>query len=77
VIYDQHDHPMWASGTVTGCYVTWQADGNLIVNNCSGAPVWASNTCCHSDYLLTFQADGNLVIYNSANRPVWYSATGH
>jgi hypothetical protein len=38
----------WASNTAghPGAFLVVQSDGNLVVYSTSGAPLWASNTCC-------------------------------
>jgi hypothetical protein len=40
--------PIWATGTSNspGARIVVQNDGNLVIYNAGGAPVWASNTCC-------------------------------
>ncbi|MEV8428857.1 mannose-binding protein [Streptomyces chartreusis] len=54
-----------------------QTDGNLVVYNEHGNPIWASMTF-GSNHRAIFQPDGNLVIHNGEDRPIWASQTwGH
>jgi hypothetical protein len=41
--------PIWSTATFghPGGVIWVQNDGNLVVYDASGSPVWASNTCCH------------------------------
>jgi hypothetical protein len=52
-----------------------QGDGNLVIYDVRGTPLWASNTNGHAGAYVIAQSDGNLVIYDSANRPLWASNT--
>ena len=56
-----------------------QGDGNLVLYDNAGHPLWASNTSGHPDvWDVVMQGDGNLVIYNFQSRPLWASNTaGH
>ncbi|WP_405594804.1 mannose-binding protein [Streptomyces sp. NBC_01092] len=51
-----------------------QTDGNLVVYNEQGKPIWASMTF-GSNHRAIFQQDGNLVIHNAEDRPIWASQT--
>ncbi|MCX4679469.1 mannose-binding protein [Streptomyces sp. NBC_01433] len=51
-----------------------QTDGNLVVLNEQGKPIWASMTF-GDNHRAIFQPDGNLVIHNAADRPIWASRT--
>ncbi|MFJ7071673.1 mannose-binding protein [Streptomyces sp. NPDC098781] len=54
-----------------------QTDGNLVVYNEQGKPIWASMTF-GPNHRAIFQQDGNLVIHNAEDRPIWASQTwGH
>lgn len=60
----------WESGTenaATSCYLTMQADGNLVIYHGNGSPVWASQTVGRGQepYFLVYQPDNNAVIYSS------------
>ncbi|MEU0137658.1 mannose-binding protein [Streptomyces sp. NPDC006296] len=51
-----------------------QADGNLVVLNEEGKPIWAAMTF-GPNHRAIFQPDGNLVIHNGDDRPIWASKT--
>lgn len=51
-----------------------QTDGNLVVLNELGKPIWASMTF-GQNHRAIFQPDGNLVIHNGDDRPIWASKT--
>lgn len=51
-----------------------QTDGNLVVYNEEGKPIWASMTF-GQNHRAIFQQDGNLVIHNAEDRPIWASQT--
>ncbi|MFD6275209.1 mannose-binding protein [Streptomyces sp. NPDC060209] len=51
-----------------------QPDGNLVVLNEEGKPIWASMTF-GENHRAIFQPDGNLVIHNGDDRPIWASKT--
>lgn len=52
-----------------------QPDGNLVLYNSAGAPLWNSGTWGNPGAFLTLQEDGNMVIYPSSGRPLWASMT--
>jgi len=52
----------------------FQSDGNLVVYNEFGQPLWSTNTRFEGKQL-TFQGDGNLVMADGFNRAVWTSNT--
>lgn len=60
------------SGGIRGLYM--QPDGNLVIYNSSGQPVWNSETGGHPGAFLALQPDGNLVIYHNGSA-LWSSAT--
>ncbi|MFF9062392.1 mannose-binding protein [Streptomyces sp. NPDC014882] len=83
--------PVWSTETVYATSVlevnqAWttnrirmvmQTDGNLVVYNERGKPLWASMTF-GENHRAIFQTDGNLVIHNGADRPIWASRShGH
>ncbi|WP_371750043.1 mannose-binding protein [Streptomyces sp. NBC_01283] len=83
--------PNWTSETVSAPSVlevkqAWttnrirmvmQTDGNLVVYNEKGKPLWASMTF-GENHRAIFQQDGNLVIHNGDDRPIWASRShGH
>ncbi|MER6237187.1 mannose-binding protein [Streptomyces clavifer] len=51
-----------------------QTDGNLVLLNEHGKPIWASMTF-GQNHRAIFQHDGNLVIHNGDDRPIWASKT--
>lgn len=75
---DQFDSNLWASNSNTGSgkLASFQSDGNFVVYNTSGLPIWASNTAS-TGHSLSLQADGNLVIYNSTGQSIWASNTNN
>jgi hypothetical protein len=65
------------SVVLSGAWLAFQGDGNLVVYNSSGAPLWASGTAdqdCSAGCEADFQGDGNLVLYNNG-RPYWATGT--
>ncbi|MFE8008181.1 mannose-binding protein [Streptomyces sp. NPDC057418] len=80
--------PVWSTVTVSAPSVlevnqAWttnrirmvmQADGNLVVLNELGKPIWAAMTF-GANHRAIFQPDGNLVIHNGDDRPIWASRT--
>jgi hypothetical protein len=53
----------------------YQGDGNVVLYNASGAPLWASNTAGTSVGEAAMQGDGNFVVYNQSMTPIWASNT--
>ncbi len=54
-----------------------QSDGNLVLYDLNGKPLWASNTsqdCSNKKCLVQFQKDGNLVLYKDG-KAFWASNT--
>lgn len=80
--------PEWGTATVSAPSVlqvnqAWttnrirmvmQPDGNLVVLNEEGKPIWAAMTF-GQNHRAIFQPDGNLVIHNGDDRPIWASRT--
>jgi hypothetical protein len=55
-----------------------QGDGNLVIYNSGGSPIWASNTDGHPGAYSVMQNDGNFVVYNGGGGPLWATNTdGH
>ena len=52
-----------------------QPDGNLVLYEQAGQPVWASGTDGREVSTATMQEDGNLVLYSPTGEPVWASDT--
>jgi hypothetical protein len=57
-----------------GATAVFQEDGNFVVYDSSGSPVWASGTW-HRGAYLAVQDDGNVVIYDRNKNPVWATNT--
>jgi hypothetical protein len=62
-----------------GCVTTakCQGDGNFVIYDCCGTPLWHSNTWTTGDasnYYCIFQGDANLVVYDGST-PKWASGT--
>jgi hypothetical protein len=62
--------------SVNGKYtVTFQNDGNLVMYEQSGSPVWASNTAGSGATRAVMQEDGNFVVYKQDGSPAWATNT--
>jgi lambda family phage minor tail protein L len=48
-----------------------QSDGNFVVYNKTGKPIWATSTNGSGAVRLSMQVDGNLVLYNASNAAVF------
>jgi hypothetical protein len=55
--------------------VVYQHDGNLVLYDHTGAPMWASGTGGESTGMVAMQHDGNLVLYDARGVPRWSSGT--
>jgi hypothetical protein len=53
----------------------YQSDGNLVLYQHGGIPIWASQTHGYSAGYAEMQGDGNFVIYDASTRPIWASGT--
>nr|ADX01383.1 lectin [Bulbophyllum morphologorum] len=66
----------WQSNTTgegSGCYVTFNKQGNLVIHNNKNRVIWSSNSSRkQGNYILILQKDGNLVIYS---KPIWATGT--
>ncbi len=51
----------------------YQYDGNLVLYDTAGVPLWASGTDGTSTGAVAMQTDGNLVMYDAGSGPVWTS----
>jgi hypothetical protein len=67
---------LWASNTAgqPGESCVMQPDGNLVIYDGDGHPLWASNTNTPGSRLV-MQDDANAVIYRPNTTPVWASKT--
>ena len=61
-----------ANGAVT---LRYQSDGNLVLSDLGGTPLWASDTVGSSTGYTELQTDGNFVIYDASGSPIWATAT--
>ncbi|MDZ7744502.1 MAG: hypothetical protein U5K77_01950 [Candidatus Saccharibacteria bacterium] len=52
-----------------------QGDGNLVLYNTSGNPVWHTGTYGNAGAWFAVQHDGNMVVYSEDNVPLWASNT--
>lgn len=55
-------------------YLMFQDDGNLVLSNRNGSPIWTTGTG-NRGARAEFQNDGNLVVYDSYNKAIWISNT--
>jgi Peptidase_C39 like family len=60
--------------TCTGYTLAFQGDGNLVMYNPSGRPIWATGTNGYAQRV-AFQGDGNVVLYDGNNRAIWATNT--
>ncbi|MGW1468186.1 hypothetical protein ACWCPT_28020 [Streptomyces sp. NPDC002308] len=59
-------------------FFAFQGDGNLVLYDTQGTPLWWSGTVGQGGVKAVFQADGNLAVYSQDGRTVWSSHTeGH
>lgn len=62
----------WVTGN--GYKFVFQMDGNLVLYNSLGRPVWATGSEAMNATLFAVQADGNIVLYAS-NKAIWATNT--
>ena len=69
---------LWASGTqgTSQGSAIMQTDGNLVVYDQSGSPVFATNTEGNPGSSLVLENDGNVVIYAPDETVLWETNTG-
>ena len=77
VLYD-NGSPVWAINCWPQCsdigapgVAVMQGDGNFVVYNSGGGPVWWSGTDGNPGAYLAIQDDGNLVVYSSGGTVLW------
>lgn len=85
VIYQRYkpfgEKAIWHSNTYgkPAWRTCMQEDGNFVVYEAEGKPVWASNVYGegprYEGCSLVMQDDGNLVVYNKDNQAIWASGT--
>ncbi|AFY36818.1 Curculin domain protein (mannose-binding) lectin [[Leptolyngbya] sp. PCC 7376] len=63
--------------TCGGYRLTFQIDGNFVLYNSTGRPIWSSNTWTPRDPsdLLTIKPNGNIII-SRRGQPLWSTQTG-
>lgn len=79
LIYDENHQVMWSSGTAGSGGVTllMQWDGNLVLLDSSGKPVWSvEKSAGNAGAYLLLQNDGNLVVYHGKNNALWSWKSG-
>ncbi|GGS62720.1 hypothetical protein AB0E75_22320 [Streptomyces griseoviridis] len=65
----------WSTNRIV---LAFQGDGNLVLYDRQGTPLWWSGTAGQGGVKAVFQADGNLAVYAGDARTVWSSRTdGH
>ncbi|MCX5401180.1 hypothetical protein [Streptomyces sp. NBC_00102] len=66
---------LWSTNRIG---LNFQGDGNLVLYDTKGTPLWWSGTVGQGGVRAVFQADGNLAVYSQDSRTVWSSHTeGH
>jgi pimeloyl-ACP methyl ester carboxylesterase len=69
-------HPGDSLASSNGLYhLVYQGDGNLVLYDDGGRPLWASHTDGSAPGVAVMQGDGNFVIYNGYSDPIWHTAT--
>ena len=53
-----------------------QGDGNFVIYDSSGKPLWASDTAGNNGAYLTVQNDGNTDIFSASGATLWSTGTG-
>lgn len=51
----------------------YQGDGNLVLYDESGTPLWSSGTAGTEPWAAAMQGDGNFVIYDASGTPIWWT----
>ncbi|EYF04455.1 PAN domain-containing protein [Chondromyces apiculatus] len=67
---------LWQTNTVgSGYFVAMQTDGNFVMYDWDGVPIWSSDTWGHPGSVMDMQSDGNAVVYSPGGSPLWASDT--
>jgi hypothetical protein len=70
--YPPYTHARQSGNGDTGNHLVMQSDGNLVLIDGSGNPIWETHTNGYgSTAVLNAQDDGNLVVYYNTNVPIW------
>lgn len=56
-------------------HLIMQGDGNLVLYDAAGHPLWNSRTEGHPGSMAIMQGDGNLVVYAPGGHPLWANGT--
>ena len=69
-------HPGDGLRSANGAYhFVYQGDGNLVLYDAWGTPMWASHTEGSVPGVVVMQGDGNLVMYDGQSVPIWHTGT--
>ena len=66
--------PLWETAT-TGERFVVQEDGNLVIYDLQGEPVWASDTAGHPDAVLVAGDNGSLEVVSADGVVLWKAST--
>jgi hypothetical protein len=63
----------WQSHTYAenAAFAVMQTDGNFVIRNYQGQPLWSTGTGGNPGARLVIQGDSNLVVYTFSSRPLW------
>ena len=53
-----------------------QDDGNLVIYDAAGVPIWHTNTWGNPGAYLSIHNDGNMAIYSPNGRLLWQTGSG-
>lgn len=65
----------WIESESQSYYLLYQMDGNLVLYEWGGPPVWWSGTVNTDPWVAYMQYDGNFVIYDDGESPIWATDT--
>ena len=68
---------LWNAGVPGrgGVKLIMQPDGNLVLYDANGSPIWYTATDVHPGAWFTMQDDGNAVVYDVSKAPLWETRT--
>ena len=66
---------LWSTHTTLGQNMVVRGDGNVVLVDSWGVPIWSSKTSGHTNAALHIQDDGNLVLYSTGNTALWATHT--
>jgi hypothetical protein len=68
---------VWTLGSYgANTFLTMQSDGNFVLYNINGTPLWHAQTYGNPGAYLAVQDDGNVVVYSRYLTPLWSSMGG-